>query len=109
MIAADDFVEVNSPEEIPDFANEDEEHEFWQTHCLGPGMLSRMRRVAEGQQLRAALPPTHRYAIAVRFEGDIIRRLAALAVHKGTGYETLLKEFVVERLYEEEKREGLVE
>ena len=27
---------------------------------------------------------------------------------KGKGYQTLLKEFVVERLYEEEKREGLV-
>jgi hypothetical protein len=27
---------------------------------------------------------------------------------KGKGYQTLLKEFVLERLYEEEKREGVI-
>ena len=32
-----------------------------------------------------------------------------LAARRNTGYQTLLKEFVVERLYEEEKREGIIE
>ena len=32
----------------------------------------------------------------------------ALAALRNTGYQTLLKEFVVERLYEEEKREGII-
>jgi hypothetical protein len=31
-----------------------------------------------------------------------------LAAKKHKGYQTLLKEFVVERRYEEEKREGLL-
>jgi hypothetical protein len=44
----------------------------------------------------------------VRFDEDVLKRLRALARKKGKGYQTLLKEFVVERLYEEEKREGLV-
>jgi len=37
-----------------------------------------------------------------------LRRVKALAARRGKGYQTLLKEFVVERLYEEERREGLI-
>ena len=47
-------------------------------------------------------------ALSVRVEADTIRRLRALAAVKGTKYQTLLKAFVQERLYEEEQREGLV-
>ncbi|SRR5258705_5136546 len=47
--------------------------------------------------------------IAVRFDGFTLERLRALAARRNTGYQTLLKEFVVERLYEEEKREGIIE
>lgn len=44
----------------------------------------------------------------MRFDADTIVRLQALAAKKHKGYQTLLKEFVAERLYEEEKREGIV-
>jgi hypothetical protein len=44
--------------------------------------------------------------IAVRFEEKTLRRVKALAARHGTGYQTLLKEFVTERLYEEEKARG---
>jgi predicted DNA binding CopG/RHH family protein len=47
--------------------------------------------------------------IAVRFDEFTLERLRALAARRNTGYQTLLKEFVVERLYEEEKREGIIE
>jgi hypothetical protein len=36
-----------------------------------------------------------------------LARLKRLARKRHKGYQTLLKEFVIERLYEEEKREGL--
>ena len=54
----------------------------------------------------AARPPG--VAVSVRLEHDILRRLRTLAAVKGTKYQTLLKTFVAERLYEEERREGLV-
>jgi hypothetical protein len=47
--------------------------------------------------------------IAVRFDEFTLKRLRVLAARRNTGYQTLLKEFVVERLYEEEKREGIIE
>ncbi len=47
--------------------------------------------------------------IAVRFDEFTLERLRNLAAKRNTGYQTLLKEFVIERLYEEEKREGVIE
>jgi predicted DNA binding CopG/RHH family protein len=47
--------------------------------------------------------------VAVRFDEFTLERLRTLAARRNTGYQTLLKEFVVERLYEEEKREGIIE
>jgi hypothetical protein len=55
------------------------------------------------------IPGEHDSGIgAIRFDADMLTRLRALAARRNTGYQTLLKTFVAERLYEEEKREGLV-
>jgi hypothetical protein len=47
--------------------------------------------------------------VAVRFDEFTLKRLRVLAARRNTGYQTLLKEFVVERLYEEEKRERIID
>jgi len=100
-----DLEEVNSPEEIPEFENEKEEAEFWSTHSFGEGFLERMGPIPEGV-LPASRPRTK--PISLRFDEDVLRRSKALAKSKHKGYQTMLKEFVLERLYEEEKREGLL-
>jgi predicted DNA binding CopG/RHH family protein len=70
---------------------------------------------AEEDQARRRKFPKEAFAkgrtkpIAVRFDEFTLKRLRALAARRNTGYQTLLKEFVVERLYEEEKREGIIE
>ena len=102
--------QVNSDAEIPTFADECEEAEFWATHSLGPNLLEQMRPIPpEGDTV---FPPAREdertRPIALRFGEDTLRRLRALAAKKRIGYQTLLKQFVAERLYEEEKREGLV-
>jgi predicted DNA binding CopG/RHH family protein len=64
------------------------------------------------QRGHATRPPRARgrtTPIAVRFDEFTIKRLKGLAARRNTGYQTLLKEFVVERLYEEEKRERIIE
>ena len=101
------FITVHRVEDIPAFADEEEEHEFWGVHELGPELFDRPEATA-GRTL--PLPPARPRTrpVAIRFDGDILRRLKGLAAKKGTGYQTLLKEFVIERLYEEEKREGLI-
>src|SRR5947209_4699328 len=46
--------------------------------------------------------------INIRFDDFTLRRLKEMADRRNVGYQTLLKMFVTERLYEEEKREGLL-
>jgi hypothetical protein len=92
------MIVVNHPAEIPTFADEDEEHEFWGTHELGPGMHAGGRR---GREPRTRPVP-------IRFDATTLARLRRLADRRGVGYQTLLREFVLERLYEEEVRNGVV-
>jgi len=92
-------------EDIPKFKSEQEEADFWANHELGDEILNEARPVPEGI-LPPARPRTR--PIAIRFDESTLGRLKKLSAHLHKGYQTLLKEFVVERLYEEEKREGFI-
>ncbi|MGI0128854.1 MAG: CopG family antitoxin [Thermoplasmata archaeon] len=102
------MVVVHSWDELPKFQSEEAEADFWATHALGDELLEEFQRVSpEGDDwLPPARPRTK--PIAVRFDESTLGRLKVLAGRRHKGYQSLLKEFVVERLYEEEKREGLV-
>ena len=95
---------VNRPEDIPRFTSEAEEARFWGEHGLGDAMLERVVAVDR------ILPPPRSRAkpISIRFDEDSLRRLKALAGRRGIPYQTLLKQFVAERLYEEERRSGIL-
>lgn len=104
---------IHSWDDVPVFASEDDEAEFWATHALGDALLDQMRPIPldGGGVLPPARPSTastHARPISVRLDDDVLRRLKALAVRKNQGYQTLLKQFVVERVYDEEKREGII-
>ena len=97
--------EIESWHDVPNFGSEAEEREFWPTHSLGEGVLR--RGPADDPRLPPPRPRTT--PVAIRFDADVVARLKAVAAKKHKGYQTLLKEFVSERLYEEEKREGLIQ
>jgi hypothetical protein len=101
------LIEIHSTNEIPVFRTETEEAAFWSTHSLGQELLDTAEPFAD-----AELPPVRQDArtrpVSVRFDHSTMARLRVLARAKGKGYQTLLKEFVIERLYEEEKREGIL-
>ena len=59
-------------------------------------------------RMQDTVRPSRTTPIAIRFDQFTLQRLRALAALRNTGYQTLLKEFVIERLYEEEKREGII-
>ena len=96
-------IEIQSMDEVPEGMTEAEEVEFWSTHALGKGV--EVHPVAEDDP---DFPPARTRAastkISLRVEQDVLERLKALAKKKRMGYQTLLKSFVLERLYEEEKR-----
>ena len=99
---------IERVEDIPVFANEDEEHRFWSTHSFSDVLLDQMHPVREGGD--DFFPPARPRAarlVPLRLGDDVVTRAKVLAAKRHTGYQTLLKEFVIERLYEEEKRAGL--
>ena len=96
---------VRRVEDIPDFVSEDEEDRFWSTHALSDELWEKAKPIPSGL-LPKPRPRTR--SIAIRFDETVLRRAKGLAAQRNTGYQTLLKEFILERLYEEEKREGFV-
>ncbi len=110
-LAGNKLKTIKSWEEVPEFKSEREEHEFWGSHSLSEEMLESFHPPAEGE-----LPPPRpktkprprKGSVSVRMENDLVNRLKALAAVKGVGYQTLLRQFVADRVYEEEKREGIL-
>ena len=95
---------ITSIGEVPEFTSEQEEAEFWDSVDWGAELLATMQPLDPNLlPVRARTKP-----IAIRFDEDVLARLRALAAKKRKGYQSLIKEFVVERLYEEEKREGIL-
>jgi hypothetical protein len=71
--------------------------------------LEQQARREKALRMQDAVRPGRTTPIAIRFDQFTLKRLRALAALRNTGYQTLLKEFVIERLYEEEKRDGTIE
>lgn len=97
---------ISSLEEVPRFNSEREEAAYWQTHALSGTLWTALPTIPE-EDLPPLRPRTR--SVAVRFDDSTLQRMKALAHRRHKGYQTLLKEFVVERLYEEEMREGLID
>jgi predicted DNA binding CopG/RHH family protein len=99
---------INNVKDIPSFDTEAEEQVFWETHRLNANLFSKANNK---DLLELPLQRTEQgksKPISLRLERDLDKRLRALAEQKGTSYQTLLKEFVLERVYEEEKRLGIL-
>jgi hypothetical protein len=100
-----DTIPVERATEIPSFSSEEEEARYWSEHELGVDLLESMEPLEED-----ILPPPRTVArpVSIRFEQHLLDRLRSLSSRRGMRYQTLLKQFVVERIYEEERREGIV-
>lgn len=99
------FTTIERVEDIPTFAGEDEEHAFWKTHELSDALWDAAEPVEPEEILahRALTTP-----VVLHLDGQTLQRLEMLARQQQRDYHTLLKEFVAERLYEEEKRSGVL-
>lgn len=106
MSRPEKLVPLTDPSQIPDNMTEEEARRFWDTHEVTETFL---QKAEQADDLPATCAPTASQSINVRLETNTLKRLKELAARKQVGYQTLLKSFVTERLYEEEKREGLLE
>jgi hypothetical protein len=91
---------------------DDAETEFVPTHRLSfdvDTFLEQEARRAKALKMQDAIRPGGTTPIALRLDRFTLRRLKAIAALRQTRYQTLMKQFVVERLYEEERRAGIID
>lgn len=100
---------IYSPDDVPEFADENEEVAYWESHTWSDALYE-----AAKQPRNPLLPPPREAGkppllrpTSLRLDRYTTDRLRTLAKRKGVGYQTLLKQFLLER-YEEEKREGIL-
>lgn len=94
---------IDNLKDIPSDLNDEEQMDFLMEHGVSEEFLE---NVEEAQQEERPRPRTK--PINVRFDDFTLGRLKDMAGRRNVGYQTLLKDFVVERLYQEELREGVL-
>lgn len=92
---------INNLKDIPADLSDEEQIKFLETHGVTEEFLEKAEEASEDERPRPRTRP-----INVRFDDFTLNRLKEMAGRRNVGYQTLLKTFVLERLYEEEKREG---
>lgn len=97
---------IHDPTLIPESMTEEEAHAFWQTHAMSEKLLDDNFCIDE--QLPLPKRQLSTKPINIRMETDLLKRLQSLAELKKVPYQTLLKQFVSERIYEEEIRENII-
>ncbi len=90
--------QITSKEEIPANMTDEETADFWASH-------SRSKDLLEASIAEDDLPRRNgrTKTISIRLEHDLLERIQEVAAHKHMGYQTLMKQFLIERVYEEEK------
>ena len=79
--------------EIPNFKSEDEEREFWKTHDSSDYVDWEGASITLFPQLKPTLK-----TISIRLPENMIYKLKILANKRDIPYQTLLKQFLSERL-----------
>jgi len=99
---------IDSWDQVPAFADDAQEAAFWDTHAISEALADQMQPVPVdgGESLPPARPRTK--PVPIRFDDTTLTRLKALAARRNRGYQTIVREFISERLYEEEKRDGIL-
>ncbi len=92
---------IDNPKEIPSNLSDEDRMDFLMEHGVSESFLENTEEAPEDERPRPRTKP-----INVRFDDFTLVRLKRLADSRNVGYQTLLKMFVQERLYEEEKREA---
>lgn len=91
---------ITSRDQIPELMSDEEAAEFWSNHTLSDELLEASIIEEEDHDL----PKRKSATISIRLDEDLLQRIRTLAKLKNKGYQTLIKDFLIERTYEEEKK-----
>jgi predicted DNA binding CopG/RHH family protein len=83
--------------DIPTFSSEKKEAEFWKTHELDTSLLA--ESLVSSDQSEST-------AVSIRFDPRMLARLKRLARSRYLNYQSMIKQWLAERLEQESKNSG---
>lgn len=92
----------------PESMTESELQAYWQTHRVGKSLLDSSLEPDLKAKLQEARAKHKSRNITLNLNEALEQRIRQLAEIEGVGYQTLIKQFVLERTYQEEVRRGIV-
>jgi hypothetical protein len=103
--AAKTVAVLTSLDQIPEFASEAEEADFWDTHSFSDELWDSLEPADDFLEGLAATGG--KFGVSLEIDADTAERLRSLARRRKVSYLALIRQFIAERLYEEEKRDGI--
>ncbi|MCR8643610.1 BrnA antitoxin family protein [Paenibacillus sp. N1-5-1-14] len=91
---------ITSRDQIPEHMSDAEAAEFWSNHAMSDELLEDSIIEEEDYDL----PRRKSTTISIHLDEDLLQRLNTLAKQRNKDYQTLIKQFLIERTYEEEKK-----
>jgi hypothetical protein len=92
---------IHSEKEIPTGMSEDEAMDFWSKHRMSKELLEANIIEDDDNDLPVR---TKSISISLRLDADLLTRIRRLARLKHKGYQSVIKDFLIERTYEEERK-----
>ncbi|MDG2487235.1 MAG: CopG family antitoxin [Roseibacillus sp.] len=80
--------------EIPDFASEAEEAQFWKEHELMPPLMKASEHVPDSRESTT---------ITLRFDPRMLSRIKRIARERFLNYQSMMKQWLAERLEVEQR------
>lgn len=81
--------------EIPEFPDEESEAKFWTTHELNPALMKASEHVPDSRESTT---------ITLRFDPRMLSRIKRIARSRFLNYQSMMKQWLAERLEEELRR-----
>jgi len=88
---------ISNWNEVPDFESDEEEHEFWLQNSLNPRLINSSIRSPDSRESTT---------ITLRFDPRMLSRIKRIARSRFLNYQSMMKQWLAERMEEEMRRSG---
>ena len=83
--------------DVPDFATDEEEHQFWLENSLNPRLINASVHAPDSKESTT---------ITLRFDHRMLSRIKRIARSRFLNYQSMMKQWLAERMEEEVRRSG---
>ncbi len=88
---------INSWSKLPDFESDEEECAFWDKHELAPQLINASIHSPDSRESTT---------ITLRFDPRMLSRIKRIARSRFLNYQSMMKQWLAERMEEEMRRSG---